>query len=256
MQSILIDTLVSLLVATAGVWLPILIINKLKRQLYYVYGPKRMLVPAAIGVPVHELSHLLVAILCGHKIKRVAFFKPNSAGGLGFVEHSYRPTALSPFTNLLIGLAPIAGGLIVFGLLTKYLAPDVYSHLLQSHVASSGDDIARYLKETLGVLLRVEWRLATGLWFVLSVCVVTFMTPSGADFRGCRNGFIVTYLLLVAMTAALPEKTNGLFQAIISWLGVLSPVFIVTIVILVAAVLGAYISSFLFKRIGRQQPDA
>ena len=81
-------------------FLPIIIIciilniiaNEQNKRLYDIAGWGGLLTTAWIGTPIHELSHLIIAILTGHKIKEVKFFKPDPrTGTLGYVSHSFNP---------------------------------------------------------------------------------------------------------------------------------------------------------------------
>lgn len=235
MNAVYIETLFNLLVVTMGIWLPVMLINLLKRQLYRFYGPRKMLAPALIGVPVHEASHLLVALLfapLGHRVKKVAFFKPNQAGGLGFVSYQYRPSLLSAIANMFIGLAPLAGGILTFLMVSYVLVPDVYSYLVTAELDLSSRGTAAYLVETYQFLFGMSWGIEAWVWLVVSGSVIAFMTPSAPDFHGCAKGFILIYVAMVCLSIASPAQAQALYAVVMYGIAKISPYLVATIVTL------------------------
>lgn len=226
------NTLILLLLASLGIWLPVIVINALKRQLFKSFGYKRMLFPAAIGVPIHETSHLLLALMCGHKINKVAFFKPNQSGGLGFVEHSYRPSLISPITNLLIGLAPLAGGLLALALLTKTLQPSLYDFIQQHQAINSASLAGQYTTDIWHKVINSEWTFIKVIWLFLSMSAIAFMTPSGTDFKGSIKGFLVIYLAAFAVGLISPKALMATATSLIEIIVTVTPLFLLSIIVM------------------------
>ncbi|PTB97476.1 hypothetical protein C9975_11475, partial [Thalassospira xiamenensis] len=170
-----------------------------QRHIHKGLGPKLIMVPAAIGVPVHELSHYLMAKLMGHKVTQVKLFMPMKDGTLGFVEHAYRRSWWSPFANLMIGMAPLIGGLAAFSALTHLFVPDVWIVLterLQS-VATVADAL-RASKDMLDYMSKLDWNMVSGAWAFMSLSILGFMLPSRADFDGAMAGIIFASVGAVA----------------------------------------------------------
>lgn len=82
---------------------------------------------AWLGIIVHELSHAVVAIVFGHKIKAISFLQPADANGtLGYVEHTYDPrSGYQTLGNFFIGIAPIFGISLSMYLVTRWLWPSL-----------------------------------------------------------------------------------------------------------------------------------
>lgn len=96
-----------LIAATTSVlWL---ISNVYHRLVAQTFGRFGLLVTGAIGVPVHEISHAILAMMFGHKINRIVFFQfKQNEKTLGWVDHSYnRKNILSSIGVVFISLAPI-----------------------------------------------------------------------------------------------------------------------------------------------------
>lgn len=159
-----------------------------------------MLIPASIFVPIHEISHLLMAWICGHKVHSVTLFSFNDSGTLGSVEHSYRPSLLSHFSNMLIGLAPIFGGgvaLYCIIISSNLIFPDPSQYMIQL------DGVPAL---NIGVFLWQIVKTNASYWqfwvtLYLSVNVVVFSIPSGQDFKGAGAGLIITVLLILFISS-------------------------------------------------------
>lgn len=209
-----------------------------------------MLFPAAIGVPVHEASHLLVALAfapLGHRVKKVSFFKPNQSGGLGFVSYQYRPTLLSSLANMLIGLAPIAGGVLAFLFVSFALVPQLYNYLMASSLDITGSGVASYLIDTYQFIVGMEWGFKAWIWLLVSGCIIAFMTPSKLDFHGCAKGFVLIYFALLLLTLVSPGHAQWLYEFALSGIALISPFLIATIATLSILTALATIKVFVYR---------
>ena len=179
--------------------------------LYRVGGKMLVAIPAFFFVPIHELSHLVAAFVCGHKIEKVRLFQLDFdvTGTLGYVEHSYKPSLLSHFTNLIIGLAPIAGGastvcMIAMFEIFELFSPDAYVSDFQWVGALNA---IHYAIDT----VKANYSNAS-FWFMalIGLNIVIFSVPSNQDFKGAEKGLALTVLLLIA--TALFEQTRFLSE--------------------------------------------
>ena len=88
---------------------------------------KGFLATALIGVPIHELSHAIVAIVFRHRILHICFFDfTPEHGRIGYVSHQWNRLSLYQSMGLFfIGIAPLIGaGLVIWGA-TAVLLPDM-----------------------------------------------------------------------------------------------------------------------------------
>ena len=103
MQSAIESLLVMVMLYIAAQWI--------QRLVYRYSGKRGLYVTALVGVPVHELSHAIMALVSGLKITRLSLFSPDpQTGQLGSVHFSYDPTSF--WQRLAIGLtafAPLPG---------------------------------------------------------------------------------------------------------------------------------------------------
>lgn len=202
--------IINVLIGAFGQWFGVaaflFVILKIQRryllELNRLGGRPLMLFSAAAFVPIHELSHALVALLCGHKVDKVVFFQVTQANTLGYVEHRYKKTFLSPFANMLIGFAPLLGGGVVCYWVTVHLMPSLLSvkYIPQDSEWVKLPDIVS-TADTLFHLTKVHYSDGVfWLWAFLMVNMAIFSVPSGADFKGASAGVVITLSLYVLLS--------------------------------------------------------
>jgi len=168
-----------------------------------------VLIPASIFVPIHEISHLLMAWVCGHKVHSITLFSFNDSGTLGSVEHSYRPSFLSHFTNMAIGLAPVlGGGVALYGMIinSNLRLPDSSLFMVQLG-GLQALNVAAFLFQILKVN-GAHWQF--WLMLYLGVNVVVFSIPSRQDFKGAGAGLFITVSLVLVISSV--EAGQGVYQ--------------------------------------------
>lgn len=161
-----------------------------------------------IGVMIHELSHLIVAVVFGHHIQSVSLLHiPNvhnpADRGLGHVGHVWNDENLyQKVGNVFIGIAPVIGCALVMVWSTKLLVPQVYNRWLMS----VGDP-----RLMAGNSTWWQWLL----WIILMVNIsVGGFDLSAADLANSRQGLIalVVIILLGSFIASLFIDPQTIFQ--------------------------------------------
>lgn len=165
-----------------------------KQRLAQRFGVRSIIYVGGLGVIVHELSHLLVAILFGHHIDNFRLLITDvqgSNGALGYVNHSWNKKNYYQFMgNTLIGTAPIFGCTIVLLLLTRFLVPGIYQWGVQ------------YMANLLGLSFSpsiavgpINW-LFIILWVILSINVtIGGFDLSDADLKGTVPAFVTLFVI-------------------------------------------------------------
>ena len=160
------------------------------------FGRKAIYVTGIVGVPIHELSHLIVALLFGHKIKEVKFFQVNDENKtLGYVNHSYNPKNIyHQIGNFFIGIAPIICGSFIIILLLKLFIP---ASLESTTDLLSANGLLSFLSKifSLSNFKRPEFYLF--LYLVFSIC--SHISLSKADIKGALIGVIFIFILLLIL---------------------------------------------------------
>lgn len=180
-------------------------------------GWNGVLLTGWLGVPVHELGHLLVAKLVGHRVVGWKLFDPDPVSGtLGYVRHApSQENGWQRAGNFYVGIAPLlAGGGVLFALLC-WMVP--YAELAQV-VRSATRPLMRV--ETLGELLDafsvwpgLVWRLAEIVWehrsawlpvqIYAGLCVASHLSPSSDDLQETGFGALLSLAAVGLGVAAL-----------------------------------------------------
>ena len=204
-----VEQLLTLMLTTSVLWLPVVSLSFLSHQLVRLLGSKITLAMGCIGVPVHEISHALIALLMGHRIVGMSLYRPSCDGTLGYVNHQYRPTWFSPLALFLIAIAPLSGGFLALYGVTALLRPDILyltkDIFVNIHSLTELIDIGR----SIVVMLWNGEVFATVLWLFASLSICLFCVPSKTDLRGCKRFFILLGFLLMAFTVFDPIATMG-----------------------------------------------
>ncbi len=156
-----------------------------------------------VGVIIHELSHLVVALLFGHRIDRVSLLHipdahdPNDRG-LGYVSHVWNDDSLyQKIGNVFIGIAPVIGCSLAMVISTRFLVPTLYDRWL---LAIGGGTIAN---EPL-----LWWHVLIWLVLMINISVGGF-DLSGADLQNSRQGLIVLGVVLIMLAFLLSLVTDN-----------------------------------------------
>ena len=124
------------------------------------------------GIVIHELSHLIFAIITGAEVRDVCFFEDED-GRFGHVTtHSRGPWFIVAIQYTLIAIAPVIAGLISGFLLLRYIFAEQHS-----------------------------FGINIGLWYLV-VCLINHSTMSKSDIEGYFRGvwiFIVPLFTLFWM---------------------------------------------------------
>lgn len=147
-----------------------------------------------IGTPLHEMSHLITAILFGHKIKSVKLFAWNNDA---YVIHSYNPQSLWHSSGcLIVAVSPF----ITSTIFIQFIMGDL---ITQNLCLSKGQiDAAGLLSQLSNVLNAIL--LESSSWEMLAVLIVSFYcTPSNGDFSNAFKSIFISLPSIMFMTILL-----------------------------------------------------
>ncbi len=222
MSNIIIDVITKTILETVyltavmiviGFFLGVLRSNSLK-NFQRRFGSKSLMITGFIGVPIHELSHGLIALLFGHKITEVKLFqKPDANGTMGYVKHSYRKNNLyHEIGNFFIGIAPMFGGTISIIALMRFTIARSYFNLIE--ILEKGLKFEVLNKEVFYNILLLYRSFLKNIFLIenfknpyfylflfLSICIASHISLSKADVKGASKGLGVIFLLLLILNA-------------------------------------------------------
>lgn len=183
--------------------------NKAIRNFQRSFGFKSVMVTGFIGVPVHELSHAIIAIIFGHKITKIKLLqRPDEGGVLGYVNHSYNKNNIyQQIGNFFIGIAPIFGGSLCIILAMKFLLPaaynDFFSIVIRNyHTASIDKSVVYNIADSYLQLIRVIFSVSNFakpyfyIFLFLSICIASHISLSTADIKGAFSGLLTIFIIL------------------------------------------------------------
>lgn len=139
---------------------------------------------ASLGIIVHELSHLIMALIFGHHIQHFRLLQLPKNDQVGFVQHTANPkNPWQTFGNLLIGTAPIFGNGLAVYLVTFYLQPSLFKFSFN-----------------------LDWQFF--LWLLLTFSLLLGIGLSSADFHNASQGFWIALLLIFLTALAMTAFKN------------------------------------------------
>lgn len=173
------------------------------------FGMKAVMVTGFIGVPIHELSHAIVAVIFRHRITEVKLLqKPDANGVLGYVNHSYNPKSIyQEIGNFFIGIAPIFGGIISIMALMRLLIKNSYDKFIQIlvqnfHINTLNKEIFNNIVNSYLGLIKSIFSLSNlknpyfYLFIFLAVCISSHISLSSADVKGASRGLAIIFIIL------------------------------------------------------------
>lgn len=173
------------------------------------FGSNAIMVTGFIGVPIHELSHALLALLFRHSITDIKLLqKPDGNGTLGYVRHSYNPNSIyQQVGNFFIGIAPIFGGLISLIALMKILLPHSYDEFIK--ISINNLNVTNLNIRAIEGILNSYFKLIENiftysnfknplffLFLFVSICISSHISLSKADIKGASKGLGVIFVVL------------------------------------------------------------
>lgn len=192
----------------------VLISRRNKALTVVIGGFYAQIVLGGIGVIIHELSHLLMALLFGHQIVSFRLLHvpdPNKPGdnALGYVNHAWNEHSFyQRVGNVFIGIAPVVGCTMAIIGLTQWLVPGIFE-LWQAVITQT--EIPQ-IQLTAG-------RLTLWLILIANIAIGGF-DLSSADLENSATGLMTLLAVFLITALILSQFTTGpiVAQTLQSWL--------------------------------------
>lgn len=186
------------------------------------FGMRGLLSTAWLGTPIHELGHLLMCFLWGHRVTRVKLLQLNSPDGvLGYVEHEYnRNSMYQRAGNFFIGIGPLFSGIAALLLGMYFLVPDSFEAFqlaIRQHLVLDQMDFRNILAilgemaaAIAGSFFTMDHFLQPSFWLFLliAISISSHMALSRADIGNSANGLATIFFILFLFNVYM--KISGL----------------------------------------------
>ena len=177
------------------------------RNFYKAFGKKSIYITGFIGVPIHELSHAIVALIFKHKVTEIKLFQPNSEDNtLGYVKHRYNPRSIyQQIGNFFIGIAPILGGILSISVLMYFLIPSIYNGFMSIILNSINQvdltNVIASFKELIKLIFVIDnlKNIKFIIFIFLAICISSHISLSKADIKGASKGLLSMFLILIIL---------------------------------------------------------
>ncbi|EHO54282.1 hypothetical protein [Lentilactobacillus kisonensis] len=182
-----------------------LINRNTKQHIATRFGINGQLYFGFLGIMIHEASHLITALLFGHKINQFRLIKfPSSENPtLGYVHHTWHQRNIyQNMGNLFIGIAPIFGCCGAILLACRWLLPNGYELVVTLADQTTSAPITIPDFNWPGLLIFIV--------IAANICIGGF-DLSTADFQNAKQGLwqAVVLLIIVALISSfLPIRTS------------------------------------------------
>ncbi|MBL4930345.1 hypothetical protein [Clostridium paridis] len=199
------------IVIVIGLLLGVLRNNTLK-NFQRSFGSKALMITGFIGVPIHEISHAILAVLFRHRINSIKLLqKPDINGVMGYVNHSYSKNSVyQQVGNFFIGIAPIFGGIFSIIALMHFIIPKSYNKLIQIlesglkvttlNTSMAQGTINSYIELFKSIFSLENFRNPYFYLFLfISICISSHISLSSADIKGASRGLGIIFVILLTL---------------------------------------------------------
>ena len=220
MYDLLLHNGLGLLFGLTGLFLLLAVLHRAEaassRFVSHRLGWNGVLLTGCIGVPIHELSHLISAKLFGHRVVGWRLFEPDPATGtLGYVRHAYtKRSAWQLGGQFFIGVAPVVGGGIALLALLVWMLPSaqlpqLWAELRITSMSVRASGMGGLAELGIDALLYVS-RLGSSIWegrslwlplqLYLGTAIACHLAPSARDLEiGFAGWMALAFGLLVLL---------------------------------------------------------
>ena len=210
------------------------ILNNLGWNAYAVSG--------VIGVPIHEISHLMFHLIFRHRITGLSLYRPfkgKKDGTLGYVNYNYNPMSLYQNIGLFFaGIAPMIGGTLVIILLMKLLLPNTFNSFQFDITNFTFSNLFEVLGANLKNLVSMQDGVFFFIVFFLVACMIAInMDISSADLKNSLHG-----LIFVEISGLVLSVISCLFDFNIDIMGISAMLIFILIIGLTFSIISVLLS--------------
>lgn len=195
----------------------VLVNHNSKQLIVNQFGFHAQIFGGALGIIIHEFSHLIMAVVFGHKITgfrpiRIPNRNDPNDTSLGYVNHTWNQRRFyQQFGNLLIGLAPLIGNTIAILLLTQWLMPQLLLTWTSLITTQSWLDVSIFSGAPFS-----GWSLLIWLLLCSNICTGGF-DLSRSDLTNAVTG-VVGLIIVLAVVGGLVSVFSFSLTGFRTWM--------------------------------------
>ena len=201
------------------------VISIINRLFYKCFNNSKLAIygTGLIGTPIHELSHLLMCLVFGHKVDEVKFFQINDEDGvLGYVNHSWNPKNIyQQIGNYFIGIAPILVGTLIVFFGIKAFLPNTYNQIngyfdaiknlgVNVNIFDYVFDFFCGMFLAMFTDISIGWKWWVFMLFIL--CIAIHMNLSTADIKNSIISIPLLLAIIVIVNLVIGFIFGGLYN--------------------------------------------
>jgi hypothetical protein len=191
--------------------------KKTTNNIYNTFGNIGLFVSSLIGTPIHELGHLIMALIFKHKIIDFKLFAFKTSGTLGYVNTQHDSNSKYQTVGcFFIGIGPIFSCMTVILASMYFLLPETFislKALINTTYINSSYNLVDTFKNMLLILFNSSNFTSRNFWLFLAVLlmVATHMSLSTPDIKTASSGltyFIILLFSIIAVAIFLGKTTS------------------------------------------------
>lgn len=193
--------------------------KKTTNNIYSTFGSIGLFVFSFIGTPIHELGHLIMALIFRHKITDFKLFTFETNGVLGYVNTQHNPNSKYQTVGcFFIGIGPIFSCMAVLLAAMYFLLPETFislKALINLNYINSSFNLVNTFKNMLLILFNSSNFASGNFWLFLAILlmVATHMSLSQPDIKTASRGlaYLIILLFSIIADAVFAGKVKSVF---------------------------------------------
>jgi len=171
-----------------------------------------MTISGYIGIPVHEIFHLLMVLIFGYKVKNVSLIEKQGSVLYGHVDYVYNRYSIIHVIGLFFAAtAPFVLGLSLLGLMLKLIDPNIFNQLINLNFDYSFisfkalmTDLFLQFFDSFKILLNLKifsWKSI--IFFILGTSIALYSSLSVADVKAAFKSMKYIFPIFLIFNIAL-----------------------------------------------------
>jgi hypothetical protein len=207
MGTLVFETLTNLMIYVFGVTFITTLLLGFSTRIFLksiAFNPCIYVPTGFIGIVIHELSHLILALFFRHDIESVSLFNLNRDDLSGFVVSSYNRQSFYQKLGLyFVGVGPTILGFWIIYLILKYIHPNETAQLIQySSLNVGSSDILEALSNNFTIMMSIDYQIniMNLIAYMMILSIALYASLSLKDIIAAIKGIPYVLMMLVGFS--------------------------------------------------------